>query len=113
WEDDGLVKRETHAVLLQQHTAAEPGVGLYFKFGANHVLHVLDYHRRLPPNFKTWAPELTPFSCKTCATLRSIISRPFLSWSSGMVSAGSTFSTSSLAPEVSMTRPCSNALRAN
>src|SRR5690606_3219834 len=102
-KNGGLVKREAHAVLLQQHAAADPGFGADLVRSANHIFHIAYDHRRFPPNFSTWAD--CPDSPSASATDASMASRPRARCSSSMVSAGSSFSTSSWAPDVSMTTP--------
>src|SRR5690606_30544476 len=106
-EYHGLVKREAHTVLLQQHSPAEPVFRYDLVFGTYDFVDIPYDHRALPPNFNTWA--LTPFSANASATLRSMISSPRESRSSSIVSAGRTLRTSSCAPEVSITRPYPNA----
>src|SRR5690606_26771449 len=106
-ENNGLVKGKPHAVFLQQHAPAQPRLGFHLVLGADHVLHILYYHPAFPPTFNTRA--LTPISDNASARLRSMTSRPRVSSSSSMVSAGNSFKTSSLAPEVSMTTPRSKA----
>src|SRR3546814_457183 len=109
-KNHGFMEGKPHAVFLQQHTTAKPSLGFYLVLGTDYILHIPDYHPAFPPNFNTRA--LTPFSDKTSAKLRSITSRPRISSSSSMVSAGSSFNTSSLAPDVSMTTPRSKAFLA-
>ncbi|MCY1377465.1 hypothetical protein D9M69_650400 [compost metagenome] len=43
-EDGGFVEGKTHPVLLQQHAAADPGIGADFIGGADHIFDIAYDH---------------------------------------------------------------------
>src|SRR5690606_17365705 len=92
-KNHGFMKGKPHAVLGQQHAAAEPVLGDDFLIRADDVMDVAYDHHAPPATFRTrgWRPWLA----RTSLVQRSMISSPWISCARGIVSAGRTLSTSS------------------